>query len=80
VVFPWDKESSKFENQKIIPLSEFEHKLRVKLNSDDYVGIITSRTSGKRVESIEINGIDFSGEEIRGKLQLDSSDFSWYRE
>ncbi|MCC5803120.1 stage II sporulation protein D [Rossellomorea vietnamensis] len=75
---PWDKASPKFEDQKIIPINEFKQKLGVTLPKDGSVGTITSRTEGKRVAKVEINGKEFSGREIRDKLGLRSSDFTWY--
>ncbi|BCB05917.1 stage II sporulation protein D [Bacillus sp. KH172YL63] len=76
---PWDADSPKFEDQKVIPIKEFEQKLGVTLPKDGSVGAITSRTEGKRVGSVEINGKGFSGREIREKLDLRSSDFTWYK-
>ncbi|MCA1055122.1 stage II sporulation protein D [Rossellomorea aquimaris] len=75
---PWDKQSPKFTDQKIISIAEFEQKLGVKLAKDGSVGTITSRTEGKRVANVDINGKSFTGREIRDKLELRSSDFSWY--
>ncbi|MCA0151527.1 stage II sporulation protein D [Rossellomorea vietnamensis] len=75
---PWDKASPKFEDQKIIPINEFKQKLGVTLPKDGSVGTITSRTEGKRVAKVEINGREFTGREIRDKLGLRSSDFTWY--
>lgn len=75
---PWDKASPKFEEQKIIPINEFIQKLGVTLPKDGSVGTITSRTEGKRVAKVEINGKEFTGREIRDKLGLRSSDFTWY--
>ncbi|MBW3110353.1 stage II sporulation protein D [Bacillus sp. MCCB 382] len=76
---PWDKASPKFEDQKIIPIKQFEQKLGVTLPKDGSVGTITSRTEGKRVASVEINGKKFTGRDIREKLELRSSDFTWYK-
>ncbi len=78
VASPWDSNSPKFTDQKIIPIKEFEQKLAVTLPKDGSVGTITSRTKGKRVGSVEINGKPFTGREIREKLELRSSDFTWY--
>jgi stage II sporulation protein D len=74
---PWDKNSPKYADQKIISIKEFEGKLGVKLESKDSVGTITERTAGQRVAKVKINGKVFSGKEIREKLGLKSSDFSW---
>lgn len=76
---PWDKKSPKFTDQKTIPISEFEKKLGVNLDNSKDVGTIISRTAGKRISKVNINGKEFSGREIREKLDLRSSDFSWVR-
>jgi stage II sporulation protein D len=76
---PWDvKESPKFNNQVIMTVSEFEGKLGVKV-SGNKIGEITERTEGNRVAKVNINGKTLSGKEIREKLELKSSDFSWVR-
>jgi stage II sporulation protein D len=76
---PWDKNSPVFKEQKVISVEEFEQNLGVKIGDNESVGTITSRTTGKRIGSIEIGGKDFSGREIRDTLGLASSDFTWYR-
>ena len=48
------------------------------LPNDGSVGTITSRTEGKRVANVEISGKGYTGREIRDKLGLRSSDFTWY--
>lgn len=74
---PWDvKESPKFNNQVIMTVSEFERKLGVKL-SGSKIGEIIERTEGNRVAKVNINGKTLSGKDIREKLELKSSDFSW---
>ncbi|WP_064091923.1 stage II sporulation protein D [Rossellomorea aquimaris] len=75
---PWDSASPRFEDTKIIPINEFQQKLGVALPNDGSVGTITSRTEGKRVANVEISGKGFTGREIRDKLGLRSSDFTWY--
>ncbi|RLQ94751.1 stage II sporulation protein D [Falsibacillus albus] len=79
VASPWDKESPKYTAQKTISISDFEKELGVKLGNSGSVGTITSRTPGKRVGTIEIGGKKFTGREVREKLALNSSDFSWVR-
>jgi stage II sporulation protein D len=74
---PWDKNSPKFNDQKIMTVNEFETKLGVKLSDRKNVGKIIERTAGKRVGKVEINGKVLTGREIRDKLDLKSSDFSW---
>lgn len=76
---PWDKDSSKYKSQKVIPVERFEKLLNVSLPSDGSVGVITKRTEGKRVASVLIGSKKFTGKEIREKLGLRSSDFSWTR-
>lgn len=77
VVSPGDKSSPEFKNTKVISIDQFEKKLGVTLPNDGSVGEITSRTQGKRVASVSINGKKFTGKEIRDQLNLMSSDFDW---
>lgn len=76
---PWDKDSPVFSDQKVVPVTEFQEKLGIAIDGGDSVGTITGRTPGKRVETVVIGGKEFSGREIREKLELRSSDFTWYR-
>ncbi|APH03407.1 stage II sporulation protein D [Bacillus weihaiensis] len=72
----WDEESPKFYDQKIISVQEFEKKLGVSIE-EGTVGKITELTPGKRVAKVEIGGKTFTGKDIREKLELKSSDFTW---
>ncbi|WP_318506867.1 stage II sporulation protein D [Bacillus sp. T3] len=74
---PWDKNSPKYSDQKIFTIQDFENKLGVKLASQKSVGTITKRTAGQRVAKVNINGKVLTGKEIREKLGLKSSDFTW---
>ncbi|PLR94494.1 stage II sporulation protein D [Bacillus sp. T33-2] len=74
---PWDLKSPKFNDQKIVSIKEFESKLGVKLTDLSNIGKVVSRTAGKRVGKVEINGKVLTGKEIREKLSLKSSDFTW---
>jgi len=76
---PWDKESPKFTDQIAMSVTDFEKKLGVKVESDT-IGEIISRTEGNRVAKVKINDKIFDGREIREKLELHSSDFSWKRQ
>lgn len=76
---PWDKDSPKFNNQKILSIHDFETKLGVKLTGSETIGKIIERTAGKRVGKVDFNGKILSGREIREKLDLKSSDFAWVR-
>jgi len=76
---PWDKSSPKFSFKEEIPISTFENKLGVHVTNSENIGTITSRTHGKRVGTVMIGGKQFTGREIRDKLELRSADFSWVR-
>jgi stage II sporulation protein D len=76
---PWDKQSPKFNSQKVIAVKNFEAALGVKVGSGSAIGKIVARTEGKRVAKVEFGGKVLSGKEIREKLDLRSSDFSWER-
>jgi len=76
---PWDVDSPKFHDQKVFSVGEFESLLGVKLQNNDQVGEIVERTKGKRVAKVNINGAMFTGRDIREKLDLRSSDFTWER-
>lgn len=73
---PWDVKSPKFTDQVKMPISEFESKLDVKVSSPN-VGEIVSRTTSHRVEKVKIGDKEFTGRDIREKLGLRSTDFSW---
>jgi stage II sporulation protein D len=76
---PWDKASNKFNGQKVISVDDFEAKLGVKVGNNTKIGVVTELTAGKRVGKVNINGKILTGKEIREKLDLRSSDFSWVR-
>ena len=78
VASPWDVESPKFEDQVTIPVKEFEEKLGVTLKGDQ-VGEILERTQGNRVARVKIGDKEFTGREIRERLNLRSTDFTWER-
>ncbi|GER69464.1 stage II sporulation protein D [Weizmannia acidilactici] len=75
---PWDKTSPKFKKETVISVPVFEQKLGIKLSSND-MGTVLSRTKGKRVAKIQIAGNVFTGRQVRDKLSLPSSDFTWVR-
>ncbi|KKB36539.1 stage II sporulation protein D [Bacillus thermotolerans] len=74
---PWDQESPKYTSRKTMSLSEFESKLGVSVKGKNEAGTIKGRTSGNRIAAIEIGGKELTGREVREKLDLPSSDFSW---
>ncbi|WP_462410270.1 stage II sporulation protein D [Neobacillus sp. Marseille-QA0830] len=79
VTSPWDKSSPKFNTQKVVTVKEFESRLGVKIGSSTTIGEIKERTAGKRVAKVVIAGKTFTGRDVRDKLDLKSSDFSWVR-
>lgn len=72
---PWDEESPKFLNQKIVALDEVENKLGVDLSQQPIFSDLT-RTESNRVETVTIGDKTFTGREVREALGLHSSDFS----
>jgi stage II sporulation protein D len=76
---PWDLHSEKFLDQLSLTVKEFESKLGVTLSGDGSIGKIISRTTGNRVDTVEINGKQLTGREVRDTLKLRSSDFTWER-
>ncbi|WP_238389586.1 stage II sporulation protein D [Virgibacillus sp. MSP4-1] len=71
---PWDQQSPKFEDQKIVTIKEAEKALGINFSSNPVLKDI-KRTSSNRVESIKIAGKNFTGREVREALGLRSSDF-----
>lgn len=76
---PWDKNSPEFLDEKVLSVVDFEQKLGIKLPSDGSVGKILARTDGKRIETVEIGGKKFTGRDVRERLDLRSTDFTWER-
>lgn len=76
VASPWDRHSPKYKTTTTMPVSQFEQRLGVKVTSET-VGDIIERTTSNRVKKVSINGKQFSGREIREKLELNSTDFTW---
>jgi stage II sporulation protein D len=80
VTSPWDKTSPKFNNQQVFNVKDFEAKLGVRLGNGSTIGQIIARTTGKRVGKVAFSGGKvLTGKEIREKLGLKSSDFTWER-
>jgi stage II sporulation protein D len=73
---PWDVDSPKFNGEKVIAVTDFEKQLGVKI-SGSQIGEIVEWTKGHRVAKVRIGGKEFSGREIREKLGLQSTDFTW---
>ncbi|CAM4065465.1 stage II sporulation protein D [Bacillus manliponensis] len=74
---PWDKDAPKFSSEQTFKVSEFQKRLGVKIAGDGKVGTIKERTEGKRVKEVVFNDKTLTGKEVREKLGLRSSDFSW---
>ncbi|MGP4063857.1 stage II sporulation protein D [Oceanobacillus sp. M65] len=72
----WDENTPKFLDQQTYSIDQVEQALATKLPSDKALSIEITRTDGKRVEELTINGDAFSGREVREKLELRSSDFT----
>lgn len=79
VASPWDKISPRFNGQKTFTVKEFESLLGVKLSDGSAIGKVIERTAGKRVAKVDINGKVVTGKDIREKLGLMSTDFTWER-
>ncbi|MEW9110800.1 MAG: stage II sporulation protein D [Cytobacillus gottheilii] len=76
---PWDQKSPEFTDQLVIAVPDFEAKLGVSLPEGPAIGSVTERTAGKRVSKVNINGKELKGVDIREKLGLRSTDFTWER-
>ncbi|WP_226581391.1 stage II sporulation protein D [Halobacillus litoralis] len=72
---PWDQESPKFADQKIVTVAEVEQTLGISLGSMIEDTTMT-KTEGNRVDEVHIADHTFTGREIREKFGLSSSDFS----
>lgn len=76
VTSPWDKESSKYLDQKTFTTQEVSNLLDIQLPDKTALAIETTRTPGNRVEQLTLNDASFAGRTIREKLDLQSSDFT----
>ncbi|MEW8987197.1 MAG: stage II sporulation protein D, partial [Bacillus sp. (in: firmicutes)] len=76
---PWDLNSKEFNGQKVVSVSDFERLLGVKVGSGDTIGKVVERTSSNRVSRVDFNGTVLTGQDIRTKLELKSTDFTWER-
>jgi len=77
---PWDMESPRYEQTVAFPVAEVERKLGVKLDqqavSSGGAWRVDAMTTGNRIGRITIGGKEFTGREVREKLNLNSSSFS----
>lgn len=72
----WDEESPSFLDQRTFTKEEIEAALAITLNDHDLTQIEMTHTDSKRVEQVTIGDHQFSGRDIREKLDLKSSDFT----
>ncbi len=72
----WDSESPKFTDQAVFSVADVEAKLAVRLSKAAEAKEI-AETAGNRVAKFKIGDKIFTGKEVREKLGLRSSDFTW---
>lgn len=80
VASPWDENlSPKFTATVTYNLKDFTKKLGVSWSTREAVPLIRvlEMTKGHRIKTIQIKGRIFSGREVREKLDLNSSEFTW---
>lgn len=80
VASPWDIDSPRYQETVVYSTAELEKSLGVKLAQEastkgSWYKVI-STTTGNRIGRIHIGGKDFTGREIREKLNLNSSSFT----
>lgn len=81
---PWDADiSPKYKTVTILPVKEVVNRLGLRdmpasAGKGGKLGLTVSEmTGGNRIKTIKINGVTFSGREVREKLGLPSSHFTW---
>ncbi|WP_419875598.1 stage II sporulation protein D [Candidatus Pristimantibacillus sp. PTI5] len=79
VASPWDEAiSPRYKETVELSLKEFYNKLGVSGKSSAKSAIrIVEKTAGNRISKIVIGGATFTGREVREKLGLASSQFTW---
>ncbi|UOY91180.1 stage II sporulation protein D [Ectobacillus sp. JY-23] len=77
---PWDKEAPKYQAENKMDISKFQQALGVQIPPTGEVAKVLERTPGQRVKTVEVNGKKLSGREVRDKLGLRSTDFSFSRQ
>ena len=73
----WDESSPSFNDEKEFSKTDFYNKLGIKYSDTLDVSDIKKTTSG-RIKSLKINYKKFTGKEIRSKLELRSTFFTFY--
>lgn len=71
---PYDSSNPSFQKEQFISYQELTNKLEIEINNNTNFNVL-SRTTGNRVENIEINGNIYTGVQIRNLLGLRSTDF-----
>lgn len=80
VASPWDKSSPKFQVSKSMDIRTIAEKLDVSIKQGKHsLGKVKKRTKTHHVALYELAGKTFTGREIREKLKLNSTDFSFKR-
>ncbi|CAM4475744.1 stage II sporulation protein D [Paenibacillus endophyticus] len=82
VASPWDETiSPRYKETVNLTLDDFFRKLGISKKSSAKSDIrIVEKTAGKRISKIVIGGTTFTGREVREKLGLASSQFTWRME
>lgn len=70
----YDSSNPSFQKEQFISYQDLTTKLEIEINSNTNFNIL-SKTTGNRVENIEINGSVYTGVQIRNLLGLRSTDF-----
>jgi stage II sporulation protein D len=77
---PWDKSiSPRYEQEETFELSRFYKLMGMKgkkAKGKPSIKLV-DKTEGNRIKSISVNGTSFTGREVRERLGLASSQFSW---
>ncbi|WP_284240921.1 stage II sporulation protein D [Paenibacillus glycanilyticus] len=77
VASPWDKQiSPRYEETVKLALSDFYARLGLATNKKPAIRVL-DKTAGKRIADIMIDGKTYTGREVREKLGLASSQFTW---
>lgn len=72
---PWDTNSPQFLDQQTFTMQSVAEVLNISLPLEQALHLEVERTNSQRVKRLTINEYEFTGREIREKLQLKSSDF-----
>lgn len=77
---PWDQQAPKFTSEQTFTVTDFQKRLGIKVLANGKVGDIKERTEGKRVKEVNFQGKTLTGKDVRDKLGLRSSDFTWQQQ